>query len=626
MSRASVIQFPEQVGAWLDVIQNAEMVGFDTEASGPAILDEITTSKVKGKRTHKYAKMIDMTRSHTNGFSFYVDGVGGAYVPVGHYKGNLPKYEARRLLRALFDRTLAVWNAQHEYMAIEAMRLDVAPQGDLLDAMVLCFNAGMVPVVYKNGKETLVPRLKETAKRHLGVTMTSFDSATKGLPVFAMEPQAIAAYAIADAQMTLKLGQMAIDKMDPATRKWAVEVDNRMPRVLLAMRRRGITVDVEGMRSLASSVERDVADARKRFEWITNKPWDAATDLFGTLWKGAKPSKTGKGVQSADTAAMARVLSTAGISEDGLEAARLRAFGLEAAPLANVFGDGFLLAATESPTGDRVHPSYKQAHTATGRLAASDPAVQNIPAHSELGQKLRKMLSSPGSARMAACDYKQIEVRVLAHFSGGALAQMLKDGVDIHQATADRVGVSRTIGKTVVLAEMYGSTMRGLAMTKNLDETSLRLAQRARKEMFPEVDRLRERAIKAAFDRGYIRTLSGRRRDFSELSSLGYDAVFGEYAGVKRGLCSKDEVVRSASIKRRVFNTLCQGSAADIIKIAMLAVHDAGITPDCQIHDDLRVAEEHGEAVKSIMQGAQKNSWWDMSIPLDVDMKVSETW
>jgi DNA polymerase-1 len=296
----------------------------------------------------------------------------------------------------------------------------------------------------------------------------------------------------------------------------------------------------------------------------------------------------------------------------------------ELAKLKSTYVDALPQLVNES-TG-RVHTSYNQTGTVTGRISSSDPNLQNIPIRTELGREVRRAFVAEEGAVLLAADYSQVELRVLAHISQdpAMLATFARDE-DIHASTAaflfdvplDKVDREmRRVAKSINFGISYGMSGYGMAWRTGLSQKE---ADRFIKEYFTKYARVKaylDETKRKARDVGYVETLLGRRRYFPELRS-------GSRA---------HRNVR-ASAQRMAINAPIQGSAADIIKIAMIRLHRAlkerglksGMT--LQVHDELvlEVPQDELEVVaplvKSIMEGA-----FQLDAPLKVDMKVGRNW
>ena len=271
----------------------------------------------------------------------------------------------------------------------------------------------------------------------------------------------------------------------------------------------------------------------------------------------------------------------------------------------------------------RVHTSYHQAVAATGRLSSSDPNLQNIPIRSAEGRRIRKAFIAPKGYKILAADYSQIELRIMAHLSGDeGLIRAFKNGEDIHRATAAEVfGVApeavsdeqRRNAKAINFGLIYGMSAFGLGRQLHIGRNEAQQYIDLYFERYPGVHRYMEDTRKLAAEKGYVETLFGRRLHLPEINA-------------RNGQ-------RRQAAERTAINAPMQGTAADIIKRAMIAVDDYLLSeqPDArmimQVHDELilEVAEAQLDAVRervvALMSGAA-----ELAIPLDVGVGVGDNW
>ncbi len=277
-----------------------------------------------------------------------------------------------------------------------------------------------------------------------------------------------------------------------------------------------------------------------------------------------------------------------------------------------------------NPRTGRIHTSYSQTTAATGRLSSTDPNLQNIPIRTPEGRRIRQAFVAPPGRVFVGADYSQVELRVLAHLCGGTggFADAFAAGADVHSETAaglfeippeeiDRQ--QRTIAKAVNFGIVYGQSAFGLAQQLRIPRSEANTYIRRFKERFPEIEEYRERTLAEAAETGYVATLMGRKRPVPDLRSGNFNA--------------------RAAAERVAINTPVQGSAADLIKKAMLAV-DARLRAEfpgqlllLQVHDELLLevdedrAEAVGEMVREEMIGAM-----ELSVPLVVDLGMGKNW
>lgn len=262
----------------------------------------------------------------------------------------------------------------------------------------------------------------------------------------------------------------------------------------------------------------------------------------------------------------------------------------------------------------RIHPSFKQTGTETGRLSSENPNGQQIPKHTEEGKQVRTAFVAAPGTTLVSMDYSQIELRVLAQYSQDALLlKSFRNGDDIHQAVAGEVGVPRQVAKAVNFGLVYGSTEYGLAKTLNLDEAVARDYINRYFGKYKGVYYWMQGAKAEARSRGYVETLFGRRRTIEGIkSSNKWDRM---------------------SAERQALNTTIQGSAAEIMKIGMIKVHnlikskyEGKVKMVLQIHDDL-VTEVHDDVLEDFIRDCQKTleSAVKLSVPIPVGVASGKT-
>ena len=396
------------------------------------------------------------------------------------------------------------------------------------------------------------------------------------------------------------------------------ELETPLVPVLVDMERAGIAIDLAAFSAFLDEVSADIGRLTGEVEALAGGPFNVRSSqqlgrvLFETL--GLSPSgKTPGGSLSTGSEALERLADAHPTVERILEfrkLEKLRSTYLEPLPrLVDASG--------------RLHTSFNQLATATGRLSSSGPNLQNIPIRGPEGKRMRAcFVAGPGSL-LAAADYSQIELRVLAHFSGEpALVEAFRRDEDIHARTAallfdtDAAGVGpaeRRSAKTINFGLIYGMGPQKLAREL---KTNLSTAKRFIERYFAKLATLKgfyDRVVEEAAERGFVTTLAGRRRLLPDLRS-------------------RNQQLQSQA-RRQAVNTVIQGSAADIIKLAMLKVHSDPVLRGLlarlilQVHDELVLevpqdaAREAGERLRELMQSVVA-----LDVPLKVDLGVGRTW
>jgi DNA polymerase-1 len=277
-----------------------------------------------------------------------------------------------------------------------------------------------------------------------------------------------------------------------------------------------------------------------------------------------------------------------------------------------------------NPVTGHIHTSYNQAVTATGRLSSTNPNLQNIPIREEQGRTIRRaFIPSDGDHILLSADYSQVELRLMAHLSGDeAMIEAFRQGEDIHRATAARIfgvppaevtGDMRRKAKTANFGIIYGISAFGLAQRLAIPRSEAAAIIEGYFRSYPGVKAYMERVVAEARERGYVETLFGRRRELPDISS-------------------RNATVRGLA-ERNAINAPIQGSAADIMKIAMIRIFRAlreqglGSKMILQVHDEVVVdtlrseQDEVARIVKACMEGAAQ-----LSVALEVEVGAGENW
>ncbi len=386
--------------------------------------------------------------------------------------------------------------------------------------------------------------------------------------------------------------------------------------VLAAMERRGVMVDRGRLEHLSGRMASDLASLeRSIFELAGERfnigsPKQLAEVLFEKLGlPSGRRTKTGYSTDAETLEALAVDHEIAGLVLQWRELSKLKGTYADALPR------------LVRPETGRIHTSYNQTGAATGRLSSSDPNLQNIPVRTDIGREIRAAFVAPSGRALVSADYSQIELRLLAHLSGDEeLIRCFREGEDIHTRTASALfGVSeeqvdaemRRRGKTINFSVLYGKTDFGLARELGVSQTEAREYIEAYFRRYPRVKELNERILSEARKTGWVRTMFGRKRWMPELNA-------------------RDRNVRM-NAERAAFNAPLQGSAADIIKLAMVRLErllaGTGARMILQVHDELvfEAPEAEVEAVASLAR-REMEGVCTLNVPLVVDVKAGPNW
>ena len=443
----------------------------------------------------------------------------------------------------------------------------------------------------------------------------------KQLSMDSVMTDVVATYASEDADITLKLADALSPEMKNANLRELFEtLEMPLMPVLTEMQRAGIMVDPQKLKSMQADFSSKTDALRAEIikladaDFNPDSPKQLAEILFDKLELPVlKKTKTSRSTDSS-------VLEQLAAEYDSEIAARV----LEYRKLTKLLSTYLIgLAECINPKTGRIHTSFHQSAVATGRLSSSDPNLQNIPIRTAEGKLIRSAFIAPEGKSFLAADYSQVELRMMAHYcQDPTMMQAFEDDVDIHRVVAAEVfGVSldevtsdqRAKAKTVNFGIIYGQTAFGLSNTLRIPRREAAEFIAHYKARFPKIDEFLESCHELARKQGYIETIAGRRREVPNINSRNMQ---------KRNLA-----------ERLAVNSTIQGSAADLIKIAMINI-DREIASQklpakmlLQIHDEL-IFELPDEKVAQISDfvEAQMTSALTLSVPLKVDIGSGKSW
>ncbi|KPL85667.1 DNA polymerase I [Levilinea saccharolytica] len=580
-------------------LEAAEVISFDTE----------TTST-------------DPMRADLVGISLAVRPGEGYYIPVGHVTGErqLPAAEVLEALRPFMSD--ARWPKVGHNLKYDVIVL--AQSG--LPTAGLAFDTMIAEWLVNPASRNL--GLKGMAESYLNLHMTHIeDLIGKGKTQIGMEqvPVAQAApYAAADAEVPLRLRPLLEKEMESRNAVGLMR-DLEMPLipVLVEMERAGIALNGAFFERISGELTQRLGEIEQEVYKLVGRPFNlnSTQQLSDVLFKTLRlpPPDRRKTTASGHFSTSAEVLEAlrgehpvVDLILENRELAKLKSTYVDALPL------------QVNPRTGRVHTSFNQTGSVTGRLASSDPNLQNIPTRTELGRQVRSgFVAAPGHVLLSV-DYSQIELRLVAHMSGDeAMLAAFRAGQDIHAATAAAVfglpleSVSknqRRQAKAINFGLIYGMSAFGLTRTTDLTLGEAENFVKAYFERFPGVKRYLDGIRVQAARQGYVETLLGRRRYFPNLSQ-------------------PSSVNQRNREEREAINAPIQGTAADLMKLAMIqlpaALEKAKLTARLllQVHDELvlecpRTAlEETARTVQRVMEEA-----YSLSIPLETEARWGEDW
>lgn len=550
---------------------------------------------------------LDTTKANIVGFSFAVSEKRAYYVPIAHnYLGvgaQVSKKAAKEAIQKLFTCKLVGQNLKFDYKVV-SHNFNITPPVPYGDTMVLAWLLSPGQAV---GLDAL-------SKRFFNHVMIPFSQTIKRGETFAtVDLERACGYAAEDAWMTLRLFNTLIQKLDPIMLDLAKSVENPFILTLMNMEKRGIQINQHFMRGLLEAAEEKLSRLTKTIhhesgtEFNINSVKQLGNVLFETL--GLPATKKTKSGYSTDESVLESLKDKHPVIAPILEYRELY-------KLKSTYFEPLLRLASEDKES-RVHTSFLQTGTSTGRLSSKEPNLQNIPVRTELGRAVREGFVAKKGTLLVGIDYSQIELRLLAHFSkDAALVEAFKEDKDIHTQTAlklfgqDQAEQKRSIAKSINFGLLYGMGSRKLAQTLGIDTKEAKGYMESYFALFPSVKSYFAHIQESAKAQGYVETLLGRRRYF-------------DYNNATPMLL--------ASYDRESVNTVFQGSAADLIKLAMLRLESELLNENAtlllQIHDELIFEVKEDEAqtfakkAKEIMEGI-----YTLEIPLKTSVAIGAHW
>lgn len=601
ITRTTVVQDDAALAALVAALGRAEVIAFDTETTAT-----------------------DPLRARLVGLSFAVEPGAGWYVPVGHASEE-PQLAVETVLRALAPvladpgRPKVGHNAKYDMAVLRQAGLEVAGLG--FDTMLAEF---LIDPSSKLG-------LKLLARSRLGLEMTEIASLLgSGRQQITMDQVPVAdaaAYAAADADVTLRLMRDQEPRLEAlGLRRLLDEIDLPLVPVLIDMELHGVLLDLDLLAAMSKRLAERLAAIEDEVYRLVGTPFNLNSPiqlgeiLFDHLGlKSAGQRKTATGRVSVAAEVLEGLRGQHPVIDLILEQRQL-------SKLKSTYLDA--LPKLVDPRTGRVHTSFNQVGAVSGRLASQEPNLQNIPVRSELGREVRRAFIVPPGWKLIAADYSQVELRIVAHLcQDPGLREAFAAGQDIHRATAARVlGIApeavsadqRRFAKSLNFGLLYGMGAQSLAQQTGTTMKEATRFMEAYFAGFPNVKRYIEDTKRLAREQGYVETLFGRRRYFPVLRSETRD--------------TRTRVLQAAA-EREAINHPMQGTAADIIKIAMCRIHRLlgaeGLRARLllQVHDELllEAPEAEVEAVATLLRREMEGAC-TLDPPLRVDVGVGSNW
>jgi DNA polymerase I len=549
-------------------------------------------------------------------------GETAAYVPTGHVTGEqLALDEVLHHLRPLFEDVGVPKHAHNaKFHMVVLARHGITVRGLAFDTMIAAY-------LLESGQRALA--LRDLAWAKVQVELPSVQSllgiGRKAITMAELPIPNCASYACSEALLVERLVPILQEELEEASQTTLFrEVEMPLVPVLAEMERVGIAVDLPYLAELGRELEARISSLEAEIyghvghEFNINSTQRLSEVLFGEMDlevdKRKRRSKTKTGHMSTGSDVLEELRGTHPIIDLILEHRHLQ-------KLKGTYVDA--LQELVDPNTHRVHTSFNQTGAATGRLSSSDPNLQNIPIRTDIGKRVRRAFIAREEAVLLSADYSQIELRVLAHMANDpTLLEAFEKGEDPHAVTAAEVlGIPfdtvtsdhRRVAKMVNYGVLYGMSDYGLAERTGLPSADASGFIQRYFQRFGTVKAFQDRVIGKAEDTGYAETLLGRRRYFPEIRSKLY-------------------AVRNAAI-RATINAPIQGSASDIVKVAMIHVADfldrqaPAVRMLLQVHDELLFEGPDSELKRIAPELVEiMASAFDMKAPLHVDLKIGPNW
>jgi len=549
------------------------------------------------------------------GISFSTAAHSGWFVPVSN-DNSATVFEA---LRPVFSDSSLIkigHNLKFDLSILAEQGIDVAGH---------CYDTMLAHALIDPGQRHNLDTLSEDFLQYTTIRFSELvPDVKKGLPIdySLVKPQALADYAIEDADVTLQLWELFKAKLEESGQaKVFYEIETPLLPVLVVMEREGILMNpatlAETGKSLEDHIEtlRDSINAAAGREFNLNSPKQLGEILFDELKLVEQPKKTKTGQYATNEQVLSSLAPKHPIVANILEYRQLT-------KLKSTYIDA--LPNSIDPVSGRVHTNYGQVQTSTGRLSSNDPNLQNIPVRSVQGREIRKAFIARPGWKLLSADYSQIELRILAALTEDeGLLNAFREGRDIHAATAAKifeVGLDevtreqRSTAKMVNFGIPYGISAFGLA--QRLGTVSRTEAQEIINNyfaQFPGIPGYMSRMQDSAKAKGYVETITGRRRYLQDINS-------------------RNGTIRAAA-ERNAINMPIQGTAADMIKIAMVNVQNALVAQNLntrmllQVHDELIFDLDPSEETKVralVTEGMKKAL--DLKCPIEIDIGLGDNW
>jgi DNA polymerase-1 len=589
-----IIQGDLGIKLLLQNLQNQTSVCFDTETTG-----------------------LDALHAELVGISFSFEKGKGFYIPFPENQT-----EAQSLIEKLVpffeNETIEKIGQNLKYDLKVLSNYGVKVKGKLFDTMIAHY---LINPDMRHNMDILSETYLKYAPQSIEVLIGKKGKNQKSMRDVALEE--IKEYAVEDADVTLQLAEIFNTELDKThTKKLFEEIEIPLVTVLASMEKEGINLDVPFLQSLSKELGDDIAKLERRIYEIAGEKFNLASPkqlgdiLFDKLKiGGAKQKKTKTGQYATGEEILSYLAKDNEIVSailDWRSLIKLQNTYVEALPLQ-----------VDAKT-HRVHTDYMQTVAATGRLSSNNPNLQNIPIRTERGRQIRKaFIARDENYTLLSADYSQIELRIIAALCGEEnMIKAFQQGEDIHKSTAAKVfnvpleevtKEQRSHAKTVNFGIIYGVSAFGLSNQTSLSRAESAALIEAYYTTYPKLKSYIQEQIESARENGFVQTILGRRRYLKDINSA-------------------NAIVRGAA-ERNAVNAPIQGSAADIIKIAMINIHKRLIAENwkskmlLQVHDEL-VFDVHNSELEKIqpMIKHEMEQAVVLSVPLEVEIGIGKDW
>ncbi|PHP91376.1 DNA polymerase I [Pantoea agglomerans] len=585
--------------SWLEKLKNSEVFAFDLETDA---LDTLSANIV--------------------GISFAVAPGEAAYLPVAHDYLDAPDQLDRATVLAQLKPLLedeSAWkvgqNLKYDRGVLKnydielgGIKFDTMLESYILNSVVGKHDMDSLAARWLNHKTVTFQEIAGKGKNQLTFNQIALEQASR--------------YAAEDADVTLQLHLKMWPELEKEAgpKKVFEQIEMPLLTVISRIERNGVLIDQSILAQHSKELTARLAELELKAHELAGEPFNLSStkQLQVILFEkqGIKPTKkTPGGAPSTSEEVLAELALDYPLPKVILEHRGL-------SKLKSTYTDKLPLMI--NPISGRVHTSYHQAVTATGRLSSADPNLQNIPVRNDEGRRIRQAFVAAKGHRIVAADYSQIELRIMAHLSQDkGLLDAFAQGEDIHRATASEVfgvaldkvsGEQRRSAKAINFGLIYGMSAFGLSRQLNIGAGEAKKYMDLYFERYPGVLRYMENTRQLAASKGYVETLEGRRLWLPDIKS--------------------GNAIRRKAAERAAINAPMQGTAADIIKRAMIAVdnwleqqNDSAVRMIMQVHDELvfevkaEAIEEASQKIRTLMEGSVQ-----LDVPLLVEVGVGDNW